>query len=158
MTSQFPSQCNFFAVFIFAEVGLSAKITKICTQQKFPAIRYVVLYVLINSLNVTGVYIHLMFTSREHEWRIYTPVLYSGPYHTKKRSLAALQFLFSGRKGRCYFMIDRDLAKGCQTRSLFSNEGTNGRQLSLKTKVPQIEKFSPLTIFCHLLRQRKSNT
>ena len=32
---------HFFAVFIFAEAGLSAKIAKICTQRKFPAIRYV---------------------------------------------------------------------------------------------------------------------
>ena len=31
---------NFFAVFIFAEAGLSAKIVKICTQRKFPTIRY----------------------------------------------------------------------------------------------------------------------
>ena len=30
----------FFAVFIFAEAGLSVKIAKICTQRKFPAIRY----------------------------------------------------------------------------------------------------------------------
>ena len=30
---------HFFAVYIFAEAGLSAKIVKICTQQKFPAIR-----------------------------------------------------------------------------------------------------------------------
>ena len=28
---------HFFAVFIFAEAGLSAKIAKICTQRKFPA-------------------------------------------------------------------------------------------------------------------------
>ena len=33
-----------FAVFIFAEAGLSTKIAKICTQQKFPTIRYHVVY------------------------------------------------------------------------------------------------------------------
>ena len=31
---------SFFRGFFFAEAGLSAKITKICTQRKFPAIRY----------------------------------------------------------------------------------------------------------------------
>ena len=31
---------HFFAVYIFVEAGLSAKITKICTQRKFPAVRY----------------------------------------------------------------------------------------------------------------------
>ena len=30
---------HFFAVYIFAEAGLSAKIVKICTQQKFPTIQ-----------------------------------------------------------------------------------------------------------------------
>ena len=40
--------------------------------------------------------LNFLTTSREHERRIYMPVLYSGPYHAKKRSLAALQFLFSG--------------------------------------------------------------
>jgi len=44
----------------------------------------------LNSLNATGIYIRLMFTSREHERRIYTPALQSGLYHTKKQSLAAL--------------------------------------------------------------------
>ena len=39
MTSPFPFLVHFFAVFIFAEAGLSAKIAKICTQRKFPAIR-----------------------------------------------------------------------------------------------------------------------
>ena len=37
------------------------------------------------------IYICLMFTFCGCEWCIYTPVLYLGPYHTKKRSLAALQ-------------------------------------------------------------------
>ena len=32
-----------------------------------------------------------MFTSCGHEWRIYTPVLYLGPYHAKEWSLDALQ-------------------------------------------------------------------
>ena len=36
---------HFFAVFIFAEAGLSAKIAKICTQRKFPAIRYTTVFV-----------------------------------------------------------------------------------------------------------------
>ena len=31
---------HFFAVYIFVEAGLSAKIAKICTQRKFPAVRY----------------------------------------------------------------------------------------------------------------------
>jgi len=42
---------------------------------------------IVNSLNVTGVYMYLIFTSHEREQCIYTPALYSGPYHTKKRSL-----------------------------------------------------------------------
>ena len=37
MTSSFSI---FFAVFIFGEAGPSAKIAKICTQRKFPAIWY----------------------------------------------------------------------------------------------------------------------
>ena len=40
MTSSISILVHFFAVFIFAEAGLSAKIAKICTQRKFPAIRY----------------------------------------------------------------------------------------------------------------------
>ena len=39
MTSSTSILVHFFAVFIFAEAGLSAKI---CTQWKFPAIRYIV--------------------------------------------------------------------------------------------------------------------
>ena len=29
----------------------------------------------LNSLNATGIFIRLIFTSREREWRIYTPAL-----------------------------------------------------------------------------------
>ena len=44
-----------------------------------------------NSLNATGIYIRLTFTSRERERRIYTPALQSCLYRAKKRSLAALR-------------------------------------------------------------------
>ena len=47
------------------------------------------------------IYICLMFTFCGCEWCIYTPVLYLGPYHTKKRSLAALQ----GKSISYYIMI-----------------------------------------------------
>ena len=40
MTSSISILSAFFAVFVFAEAGLSAKIVKICTQRKFAAIRY----------------------------------------------------------------------------------------------------------------------
>ena len=40
MTSSISILVHFFAVFNFAEAGLSAKIAKIWTQRKFPAIRY----------------------------------------------------------------------------------------------------------------------
>ena len=42
-------------------------------------------------LNATGVYIRLIFTSRERERRIYTPAIYSGPYRANRRSLAAVR-------------------------------------------------------------------
>ena len=45
----------------------------------------------INPLNATGVYIRLIFTSRERERRIYTPAIYSGPYRVNRRSLAAVR-------------------------------------------------------------------
>ena len=45
----------------------------------------------LNPLNATGVYIRLIFTSRERERRIYTPAIYSGPYRANRRSLAAVQ-------------------------------------------------------------------
>ena len=41
MTSSISILVHFFVVFIFAEAGLSTKIAKICTQRKFPTIRYV---------------------------------------------------------------------------------------------------------------------
>ena len=44
-----------------------------------------------NPLNATGVYIRLIFTSRERERRIYTPAIYSGPYRANRRSLAAVR-------------------------------------------------------------------
>ena len=96
----------------------------------------------INPLNPNSVYIRLIFTSCERERSIYLPALHSGPYRTTKRSQAALgvnPFLFSGcwghvfsltslskqsRKGRYYFVSDRDLYKGCQTQSFFPNEGS----------------------------------
>ena len=52
----------------------------------------------------------------------------SGPYHASKWSLAALwgKYLLiltslcrKSRKGWCYIVVDRDLVKGCQTRSFF---------------------------------------
>ena len=45
----------------------------------------------VNPLNATGVYIRLIFTSRERERRIYTPAIYSGPYRANRRSLAAVR-------------------------------------------------------------------
>ena len=43
----------------------------------------------VNPLNVIGIYICLIFTSREHEWCIFTPALHLGPYRVKKLSQAA---------------------------------------------------------------------
>ena len=40
VTSSIYLLVHFFAVFIFTEAGLSTKIAKICTQRKFPAVRY----------------------------------------------------------------------------------------------------------------------
>ena len=48
-------------------------------------------YNTVNPLNATGVYIRLIFTSRERERRIYTPAIYSGPYRANRRSLAAVR-------------------------------------------------------------------
>ena len=45
----------------------------------------------VNPLNATGVYIRLIFTSRERERRIYTPAIYSGPHHANRQSLAAVR-------------------------------------------------------------------
>ena len=94
----------------------------------------------LNTLNATGVYTRLIFTSRERKWGIYMPALYLGSYRANKWSLAAVWsktlcncwgHAFSltslsrkSRKGRCYFLIERDLVKGCQTQSFFSNDGS----------------------------------
>ena len=40
MTSSISILVHFFVVYIFAEAGLSTKFEKICTQWKFPTIRY----------------------------------------------------------------------------------------------------------------------
>ena len=45
----------------------------------------------LNPLNATGVYIRLIFTSRERERRIYTPAIYSGPNRANRRRLAAVR-------------------------------------------------------------------
>ena len=41
MASSISVLVHFFAAFIFAEAGLSAKIAKICTKRKFSAMQYV---------------------------------------------------------------------------------------------------------------------
>ena len=77
------------------------------------------------------IYIYLFFTSCEVNRRIYMSMLHLCHYRMNKRSLVALRANHCGncllrprfsltslsrksRKGRCYFVTDRDLVNGCQ--------------------------------------------
>ena len=87
-----------------------------------------------------------------------------GHYCVKKRSLAALRgksllicwghavsltsLSRKSRKRWCYFVIDYDLANGCQTWSFFSNEGSKSLPVfTFPTCYLQLQQIQPISMY-----------